>query len=75
MEIMRISFEAGEFRFFDWINEQRRTLEIQKDLFLTAKDYFLAAAELEYLTGSALKQRRIYEYTIQTSIFLHSSWF
>jgi cobalt-zinc-cadmium efflux system outer membrane protein len=55
IEIMRISFEAGELRFLDWMNEQRRALEIQKDSVLTAKDLFLAAAEVEFVTGSALK--------------------
>ena len=53
---MRISFESGELRFLDWINEQKRTLEIQKAYIAAAKDYFLAAAELEFLTGSGLKQ-------------------
>jgi cobalt-zinc-cadmium efflux system outer membrane protein len=55
VEIMRISFEAGELRFLDWMNEQRRALEIQKDSVLAAKDFFLASAEVEFVTGSVLK--------------------
>ncbi len=56
LEIMRIAFESGEFRFLDWMNEQKRALDIQKAFVSVAKDYFLAAAELEFLTGSGLKQ-------------------
>ena len=55
IEVMRVSFEAGELRFLDWMNEQRRALEIQKEFVLAAKDLFLAVSELEFVTGSALK--------------------
>jgi outer membrane protein, heavy metal efflux system len=55
VEIMRISFEAGELRFLDWMNEQKRAFEIQKDFILAGKEYFLASAEIEFLTGTDLK--------------------
>lgn len=55
LSILRASFEAGELRFLDWLNEQKRALEIQRSFVLAAKEYFLAAAELEFVTASGLQ--------------------
>jgi cobalt-zinc-cadmium efflux system outer membrane protein len=55
IEIMRVSFESGELRFLDWLNEQKRAFEIQKSFVTATREYFLAAAQLEFLSGSGIK--------------------
>ena len=54
LSILQASYEAGELRFLDWLNEQKRALEIQRSFVLAAKEYFLASAELEFVTASGL---------------------
>ena len=52
LEVLQASYRAGEFRFFDLINEQRRALEIRKSYIHSAREYFIALAEMEFVMAS-----------------------
>ena len=54
LEIVRASYELGELRFLDLIQEQRRALEIQNSYADAMKTYFLSAVQLENKTGLRL---------------------
>ena len=51
LTVLQTSYRAGEFRFLDFINEQKRALEIRKSYINSAREYLVAAAELEFVTA------------------------
>lgn len=54
LAVLQASYRAGEFRFLDLINEQKRALEIRKSYINSARGYFMALAELEFVTATDL---------------------
>jgi cobalt-zinc-cadmium efflux system outer membrane protein len=57
LSVLQASYRAGEFRFLDLINEQRRVLEIQKSYINATKEYLISAAELEFVISSSITGR------------------
>jgi outer membrane protein, heavy metal efflux system len=54
LAVLQASYRAGEFSFLDLINEQKRALEIRKSYINSAREYFMALAELEFVTATDL---------------------
>lgn len=54
LEIVRGTYELGELRFLDLIQEQRRALEIQNSYTEALKGYWLSVIQLENEIGSPL---------------------
>ncbi|MCI0619004.1 TolC family protein [bacterium] len=54
LEIVRATYELGELRFLDLIQEQRRALEIQNSYTEALKTYLLSVVQLENKTGLRL---------------------
>lgn len=52
LNVIRSSYQAGELRFFDLMNEQKRVLDLRKSFIVITKDYFLASSELSLATAS-----------------------
>ena len=54
LEVVRASYELGELRFLDLIQEQRRAFEIQNAYTDVLKTYYLSIIQLEKATGVPL---------------------
>ena len=54
LQVIRASYEAGESRIMDLLNQQRALLQVRQSLIASAKEYFLASVELEHVTAFSI---------------------
>ena len=52
LQIIRTAYQAGEVRLLDLMNQQQKVLEMRQEYIASARQYFVASAELEYALGT-----------------------